>query len=409
MRNRTLASEAVANATNAVEELDELVQAWAAFDPVLARAEGRRADACDGSLRGLAIGVKDIFDTAEWPTSYGSPIYTGHRPPLDAVAVSLVRNAGAACLGKTVTAEFAGFHPGPTTNPHRLSHTPGGSSSGSAAAVAAGMVDVALGTQTAGSVIRPASFCGVFGFKATFGAVPTEGIKLIAPSLDTVGWFARNTANLEALRLVLTARPALQVSRHPPTLGLVRTEQWEMAEQASQEAVEEAAHRARGAGAVVVEIDLPAALEKLSVEHAIVQRFEMARALAWEYRCHRDLLSDGLRKLIEQGQQVEVSDYDEIQNSRSSARALAASLFDTYRVDAFLTPAAVGEAPKGLSSTGDPRFGRLWTILGLPAVSIPGLRGAIGLPIGVQMVGPVDSDALLIDFAGWLAALLSRP
>ena len=376
------------------------------------------ADHRGGPLVGLTLGVKDIFDTADQPTEYGSPIYRGHRPRADAATVALLRAAGATVVGKTVTAEFAFFHPGPTTNPHRTTHTPGGSSSGSAAAVAAGMCDVALGTQTAGSVIRPASFCGVFGFKPTFGTAPVAGVKLVAPSLDTVGWFARDPSTLEAVRAVLTGRPRalgpLTSTRleangpNPgdfwPRIALVRTEQWDTADDDSRAAVEKAAERAANAGAAVEERDLPEKLKGLAGEQPIVQAFEGARSLAWEWETHRHQISESLTKILERGWGIDPDEYVRVKKRARDARHLFSSMFGD--ADVLLTPAVVGEAPKGLDSTGDPRFCRLWTILGLPTLSVPGLSGHTGPPIGVQLVGRGDDDAAVIAAGGWLASVV---
>ncbi len=357
-------------------------------------------------LRGLVLGVKDIFDTAEQPTEYGSPIYAGHQPRADAAAVAMLRAAGATVLGKTVTTEFAVFHPGPTGNPHRVTHTPGGSSSGSAAAVACGMVDVALGTQTAGSVIRPASFCGVLGFKPTFGTVATAGIKAIAPSLDTVGWFARDVALLDALRVVLTGRrPASLVRDAPPRLALVRTARWDDASDDGRAAVEEAARLASAReGASVVDTVLPEPFDALAADQPVVMGYELARSFAWEWQNRRDELSPSLQDLVARGLAIDPDVYDDVRARAALARATTDDLFGD--ADALLTLAAVGEAPAGLASTGDPQFARLWTLLGLPAVSVPGLTGASGLPVGVQLVGRYGHDCELLDTAAWLARVL---
>jgi Asp-tRNA(Asn)/Glu-tRNA(Gln) amidotransferase A subunit family amidase len=397
------AADAVERCLDAVDVWEPVVLAWARLDRDGARRHARGAD---GPLCGVVLGVKDIFDTADLPTDYGSPIYAGHRPRGDAGVVAQLRAGGAVVLGKTATTEFALFHPGATTNPHRATHTPGGSSSGSAAAVATGMADVALGTQTAGSVIRPASFCGVFGYKPTFGTVTAAGVKPVAPSLDTVGWFARDTDVLDRVRVAVTGRrPAPQLGA-PPRFGLLRTEQWLDADVDARDAVERAARAAAAAGATVVEVDMPAALDGLAAEQVVVMTYEAARSLAWEHHVHGDRLSPSLRRILEQGDAVDPAEYDRVTARAATARAACDALFD--EVDALLTLAAAGEATEGLGHTGDPRFARLWTLLGVPTVSVPGQTGSTGLPIGVQLVGRHRADASLLACADWLAAVNRR-
>ena len=316
------------------------------------------------------------------------------------------RAAGAAVLGKTVTTEFAVFHPGPTGNPHRITHTPGGSSSGSAAAVACTMVDVALGTQTAGSVIRPASFCGVLGFKPTFGTVATAGVKAVAPSLDTIGWFARDVAPLDALRVVLTGRRPASLERGtPPRLALVRTARWDdSSDDDGRIAVEEAARLASAAGATVVDTALPELFDALAADHPVVMGYEVARSFAWEWHNRRDQLSSSFQDLVGRGLAIDPDVYDDVRARATLARPTAREVFGD--ADALLTLAAAGEAPSGLASTGDPQFARLWTLLGLPAISVPGLTGASGLPVGVQLVGRYGHDAELLDIAAWFTRVL---
>ena len=402
----TAAVDSVERALAVVDRMESVVRAWSHLNPDLAASDARRVDqaAVRLPLAGLVLGVKDVFDTAEMPTEYGSVIYQGFRPRSDAAAVSLLRSAGAVCLGKTVTAEFALYTPGATTNPHRRTHTPGGSSSGSAAAVAAGMADVALGTQTAGSIIRPASYCGVYGLKPSFGTVPVAGVKLVAPSLDTVGWFSRTVGTLDAARVVLTGRPPGQPLSRPPRLGILRDESFSAADQDSQAAVEQAAGVARAAGADVIDVDLPPSLRGLSAQQWVVQTYEAVRSLSWELLCRPALLSPSLRELLESGQAIEPAAYDAAIAEASSARRDLSRLFTG--IDALVTPAAGGEAPADLGTTGDPRFNRLWTLLRVPAVNVPGLTGSTGLPVGVQLVGPLLQDAHLLACADWVGQLL---
>jgi len=399
-------SAALERALAFVDERESDVHAFACLDRVGASAA---AAAVDGSgdalpLRGYVLGVKDVFDTADLPTEYGCAVYAGHRPRADAAAVAQLRNAGAVCLGKTVTAELALFQPGPTRNPWRLTHTPGGSSSGSAAAVAAGMVDVAVGTQTAGSVIRPASFCGVWGFKPTYGRVSIAGLKIVSPSLDTVGWFAPSADGIDAVRVALTGEPA-RPEPVAPRIGLARTGAWESADPDCRAAVEDAAAHARAAGASVVELTLPAPIEQLIADQPVVQAYEAARSLAYERTWRAGDLSDNLRQILDWGAAIPTAQYLRVRAHTAQAGAWAEALFDD--VDVVLTPAAIGEAPEGLASTGDPLFARLWTLLGLPAVSVPGLVGDTGLPIGVQLVARSGADGLLVAWAEWLGRLLA--
>jgi amidase len=396
------ALDAVERALSRIREWEPTVHAWAFLDDDRARHEARAAA---GPLAGIVLGVKDIFDTGDQPTEYGSAIYAGHRPWGDAGVVAQLRAAGVVALGKTVTTEFAVFEPGPTTNPHRATHTPGGSSSGSAAAVATGMVDAALGTQTAGSVIRPASFCGVFGYKPTYGTVTTAGVKPVAPSLDTVGWFARDVDMLDRVRVVLTGRASAPSLDAPPRIALVRTDQWLDASSDSRDAVEGAADRAADAAATVTETVMPAAFDRLTADQPIVMAYEMARSLAWERRNHRALLSANLQRLLEQGEAVDPHEYDRVVEDAAIARVAAPdNLFGDS--DVLLTFAADGEAPEGLGHTGAPRFARLWTLLGFPTIAIPGMTGSTGLPVGVQLVGRRGDDALVLACARWLATVL---
>ena len=355
---------------------EEVIRAWVC----------RRGDAVDG----WTVGVKDIIDTADFPTEYGSPIYAGHQPAADARCVAMLRDAGAAIPGKTVTAELAMFSPGPTRNPHRVTHTPGGSSSGSAAAVAAAHVDAALGTQTAGSVIRPASFCGVYGMKPTYGVVPTDGVKAVSPSQDAVGWFARDVEGIERVARVFGIQP----TDASPRVGLVRTGQWADADPDSRAAVEAAAQQMDA-----VDVDLPDALVGLAADQPVVQAYEAARSLAWEFDNHRSALSATLVGILEWGAAIADADYTRVLDRAAEARQ---TWFDG--VDVVITPAVVGEAPEGLESTGDPRFCRLWNLLGWPALSVPGALGTTGLPIGVQLVAPAGGDALVMAAARRLRA-----
>jgi len=389
-------SAAVDAALRVIAEREPTIRAFAFLHEDRAREEARNAPA--GPLSGITLGVKDIFDTADQPSEYGSAIFAGHRPRADAAVVAQLRAAGAVVLGKTVTAELAWVSPGPTTNPWRTTHTPGGSSSGSAAAVAAGMVDLAIGSQTAGSVIRPASFCGVLGMKATFGLLSTAGMKPAAPSLDTVGLMARDFDVLEAAWTALTGLDS-SAGDGDPAYALVRTDLWDGADDDCKDIVERAAVRI---GAVPRE--LPEVFGGLASELQTVQAFEGARALTWERHAYPELISEELREILDLGDRIETGTYLSVRRRAARARAPESleALFGA--ADVIVTPAAVGEAPEGLASTGAPRFNRLWTLLGCPTLTVPGCLGATGLPIGVQLIARPYREAMLLGAGRRLAA-----
>ena len=376
-----------------IAEREPVVQAWEALDAEAAIAEARRIDALRDRppLYGLPIGVKDLIDTADLPTAYGSPIHRGHQPSRDAESVRRLREAGAIVLGKTVTTEFAVYSPGKTRNPHDPSRTPGGSSSGSAAAVADGMVPAALGSQTAGSVIRPASYCGVMGFKPSFGLLPLEGVHPLAPSLDTLGLFVRALDDIPLLVSVLAASP-LQIRPARPRLGFCRTEAWAHAALETQTAVEQAA-KALGAR----DVDTGASFAGLIDAQIAIMGAEAAETLGDE---PEERLSPKLREFLRAGAKVTPN---RLAAAREQAERCRREIDATFeQVDVLLTPAAVGEAPEGLGATGDPIFCRIWTLLGVPCLSLPVLKGPAGLPIGLQIVGRRGRDAELLAAAAWI-------
>ena len=380
---------------------DEEVRAWAFVDRSRALAQARALDRMPrrGRLHGVPFGIKDIIDTESLPTEYGSPIYRGHRPRADAACVALLRRAGCLILGKTVTTEFANNHPSSTRNPHDPAHTPGGSSSGSAAAVADQMVPLALGTQTGGSVIRPAAYCGAFAVKPSFGSINRQGTKFVAESLDTIGIFARGVEDLALALEVLSGRAAPDFASFggTPRVGLCRTPRWQDADAATQANLEQAARRLEQAGASVRDFALPPGSEALFDRHRLVMGFESARALAWEVQTFPDEISRTLKPRLDEGWQVSRADYDAM---RETARACRRALAERMReVDFLLTPSAPGEAPASLASTGDPVFNRAWTLLGVPCVTAPFGKGAHGLPLGVQLVGAFDGDTALLGWA----------
>ena len=388
-----------------IREQEDVVGAWIHLDPDLALAEARLWDQTPGTgpLHGIPVGIKDIIDTSDQPTCYGSPIYEGNRPAWDAACVALLRRAGAVIMGKTVTTEFACRTTGKTTNPHNPAHTPGGSSSGSAAAVAAGMVPLALGTQTSGSVIRPASYCGTFGYKASYGDLPFSGIKQLVPSLDTLGAFAHSVEDFQRFRAALLGETAeLTPLTQPPKIGLCRTPQWAQAEPAMQSAVETAAAKLSNAGADVQELRLPPEFDGLCEAQNTVFVAEGARCLSHELTEKRKWVSETLGGVLDPG--FEISRLEERQ-ARAMIQLCQRSLemvFSDY--DVLLAPSAPGEAPEGLADSGDPVFNRMWTALGTPAVSLPGHHSPRRLPVGVQTIGRVREDSQLLSIAAWMAS-----
>jgi len=402
----SLTCEALARAClDRIAEREPDVQAWQHLDPDAALEEARRIDRTGGGpLKGLPVGVKDIIDTADMPTGYGSPLYEGHRPPRDAACVALARGAGALMLGKTVSTEFAYFQPGKTRNPHDPGRTPGGSSSGSAAAVADGMVPLAFGTQTAGSVIRPASYCGCVGYKPSFGLIDRTGVRPFADGLDTVGVFAATVEDAAFFASVLAGRPALRAGDEPfrPRIGLCRTHEWEAAGPATRDALDEAAHRLRAAGIEVRDVTPSERWRGLLEAQKTVMAYEGARSCAPEMLAAPDRLSAKLREILETGAAIAPEDYDAAMVLAAEGRAG----FDEAlgAMDVLLVPSAPGEAPEGLAATGDPVFSRVWTLLGVPCVNVPGLRGPSGLPVGVQVVGRPGDDRRVLA----AAAVVSR-
>jgi len=410
----TLTAEALTRAClERIAAREPVVHAWVHLDPERAIAEARERDRTastsgKGPLHGVPIGVKDVIDTSDMPSCYGSPIYAGHRPRGDAACIALARAAGAVALGKTVTTEFATYTPGPTANPHDPAHTPGGSSSGSAAAVADFMAPLAFGTQTAASIGRPASFCGIVGYKPTFGLVPRSGVKALADSLDTVGALARDVRDAAFFIAALTGRPELVPSDEPgiaPRIGLYRTPEWEKAGPGTVDAVERTADALRRAGADVVERPAPAGFERLVEAQIAVMGYELRRALAWERIARHDLLSPQLRQVMADAERIDAAAYDQARAAAAAARARLGDLFADC--DALLTPAAVDEAPRGLGQTGDPLFSRTWTLLGTPSVTVPAGRGVAGLPVGVQIVGRPNDDARTLAAAAFVERALA--
>ena len=394
-------------------EIDDRVQAWAAMDPDLAIERARAVDRAvgrggrDKPLAGVPFGVKDIFETADYATEYGSPIYKGHRPRADAACVALARAAGAVILGKTRTTEFAANNPTVTRNPRDLGRTPGGSSSGSAAAVAASMVPVAMGTQTAGSVIRPASYCGVVAYKPTFGYTLRAGFKPSAGSLDTVGYFARNVGDVAEFSSLSDGRQPFQEPDDPqavPRFALCRTAEWSAAESGTLEPLLEFVDALRRAGANVADITFPVGFDGLADAQWKIMAYATARSLTWERLTYPDLCSANLRAIFELGESLSDRDYGGARILANHSRVTLHEMLGRAGIDVLLAPAAPGEAPEGLESTGDPILNRVWTMLHMPCMTLPLLAGPAGRPMGVQLIGRIGRDWRLVHAAKWIEA-----
>ncbi len=381
------------------------VQAWECINRDAALNEARAVDAGSGSglLRGVPVGVKDLIDTADMPTTYGSPIYAGHRPAWDAPCVALTRAAGGIVIGKTVTTEFAVMQPNKTRNPHNVKHTPGGSSSGSAAAVADYMVPLAFGTQTAGSIIRPASYCGVVGYKPSFGLLSRVGVKALSDTLDTVGTIARTVPDAALFAAALTGRLDLMVQTPLSgslRVGICHTYEWKHAAPETVTALESAARQLAVAGAVVTAIKLPPTYASLVQAQTDIMFAEQARSLAHERLAHWPQISARLQDILAEGLRVTHERYDAAQMLARNCRRALADVFGDC--DVLLAPSATGAAPAGLGMTGDPVFNRMWTLLRTPCVSIPVAVAANGLPVGLQVIGAFGCDAQTLAAAHWM-------
>lgn len=398
-----------------VDRVAELEPTVGAFEAINTEAAIQKANALDrqtpkGLLFGLPIGVKDLIDTVDMPTTYGSPIYANHQSVSDAVCIVHTKAEGGLVLGKTVSTEFAWRNAGKTANPHRLKHTPGGSSSGSAAALAAHMVPLAFGSQTSSSIYRPASFCGVVGYKPSFGMINRVGVKPLADSLDTLGTMGHCVADVALLAAAAGRRHDLVLPSEPiathPRVGLFRTPQWDHASAETQAIVLECAERLSQSGIRVTTVDSPPAFESLLQAQVTIMEAEAAMSLSDEYSAHRDQCSERLVKAIERGYTIEI---DRLFVARNVVRNAIAALEEIFReVDVLLSPPAAGEAPEGLEATGDPMFGRIWSALGNPGLTLPYGHGATGLPIGVLLTGARDQDRAFLHMAQTLEAKLRR-
>jgi Asp-tRNA(Asn)/Glu-tRNA(Gln) amidotransferase A subunit family amidase len=406
VRDGKLRPEALTDAyLDHIATRDPSVRAFTHFDPAQARATAGSAP--PGPLQGIPIGVKDVLDTADMPSQYGSPIWTGWRPRSDSAPVAWARAAGGIVLGKTVTTEFATRKPGPTTNPANPAHTPGGSSSGSAAGVGAGLFPLAYGTQTAGSVIRPAAFCGVVGYKPTYGMISRIGMKIMSDSLDTVGTMARTVADCALFAGAVSGRDLGDPDVNPgrtPRIGICRSPTWDVAAPETQALLARVTDALARAGASVSHRELPASFNTLIDAHPVVMNSESARALGWELAHHADQISDGLRERLQWG-------LSQPQSALESAYAVFESTQRAFPdamdgLDVLVTPSAPGEAPKGLEWTGDPAFNFIWTSLHVPCVAVPAGTGPNGLPLGIQIVGRQGDDKAVLAWAAWVAAAL---
>ena len=387
------------------------VQAWQYCDPDKAIAEARQRDASDKRLPmiGVPFSVKDIIDTADMPTEYGSPIYAGHRPKADASCVALSRKAGGVLLGKSVTTEFANFHPSKTRNPLDLTRTPGGSSSGSAAAVADGMVALSIGSQTSGSTVRPAAYCGVFGFRPTYGDLRCVGIKESAGSLDTLGLIARSIEDIALYRDVLLGIDPVPVAESvaPPRIGFCRTHLWSLLEPTTQSLFEEGATRLARAGAKVSDVTLPSDFDDIPEAHRLISGFEFSRNFAWEIENHWEKISTTLREgRIKDGLTCSYERYIVARNLAERCRQAMGPIQQEY--DVLLTACATGEAPLGFSTTGNAKLALIWTTMHVPAISVPAFRGPAGMPVSVYVIGRRNEDRSLFTHARWIHQVLAK-
>ncbi|HLY90870.1 MAG TPA: amidase [Acetobacteraceae bacterium] len=406
IREKKLRPEALMEACLArIAEREASVRAFAWFDA--AAALNAAGGARPGPLHGLPVGVKDVLDTADMPSEYGSPIWSGWRPRADAAAVAWARAAGGVVIGKTVTTEFATRKPGPTGNPHNLAHTPGGSSSGSAAGVADYFFPLAYGTQTAGSVIRPAAYCGVVGFKPTFATINRFGMKLMAESLDTVGVMARSVADCALFAGAVAGRnlgnPEVR-PEHAPRIGMCRSPAWDKAAPETQHLLERVASALARAGASVVDRELSPEVAAVAEAHTIVMNNESGRAMGWELVHAPELISDGLRERLEFG--LSRSETEVLEAHATFERAQYALPGCMEGLDVLVTPSAPGEAPAGLEWTGDPVFNLIWTSLHVPCVTVPAGTGPNGLPLGIQIVARIGEDRQALAWAQWVSAAI---
>ena len=412
-----------------IDELEESIGAWAHLDRDLVLEQAREADSFRsrglsvGALHGIPVAIKDIIDTRDFPTECGTVLHEGRRPSRDATLVSLLKEAGAIILGKTVTTELAVYSPGKTRNPHNTDHTPGGSSSGSAAAVACAMAPLAVGTQTNGSLIRPASYCGVYAFKPSFARISRFGVLKQSSPLDTVGVFARTLEDMAIIADVLMrydgqdddmtpiAPPCVVDVMSEPLpsdlhLAFVRTSKWDQVEASAKDGFRELIDSVNEAAPKTLDIlDLPTSFDDIYQQHQTIMEADLAKSFAREYQDGKSMLSKVLCEMIARGQKVSSEEYSDAVASIKGYGDILDGIFEDY--DALLTPSTSGPAPRGWESTGSPVFNTIWTFCGNPAINLPILTGPDGLPIGVQAVGAKDDDARLFRSCRELLELLA--
>ncbi|MEK7735160.1 MAG: amidase [Pseudomonadota bacterium] len=428
-RRESTSEQLVTSLIARIDEREPAVHAWAHLDRAQALERARNADrhiraGKTGELLGIPVGIKDVIDVHGMPTGRGSPLFAGRLPECSATIVERLERAGGFALGKTVTAEFAYLHPGPTRNPWNPAHTPGGSSMGSAAAVADGMVPAAIGTQTNGSVIRPAAFCGCVGYKPSQGLLPRTGVQPLSPTLDQLGIFTRSVPDaaivagalighdpkdpLSLSDMSLSQTDFVLRSRYqPPRLAVVRSPVWHLAEPAQRQRFEENLAALRAAGALVEDLDLGSAFEIAHETLRIIMFAEGAVTFAKLHAQQRDQLSPELNQLIEEGSRLRATRFEEAREQRQRLRTEL--LRRMLLCDAVVTPPARGEAPATFGHTGDPSFCTIWTLCGVPAVTIPVGLGPQGLPLGLQLVGRFLEDPSLLSVAQWCAQAIGLP
>ena len=399
------ASQSIAECLDRVKAVEGDVKAYTCLNEnALEQAENS-----NGPLKGVGLAIKDIIDTANLPTEHNSAIYQDYKPVSDASIVTKSCSEGCIIIGKSVTTEFAFFEPGVTRNPHNLDHTPGGSSSGSAAAIAAGMAHLAIGTQTGGSVIRPAAFCGVTGYKPSAGLFPKVGVKTFSWSLDTVGLFAKGVEDAAFAASCLTGRNLKINPNHDfdqPTIGVVRSHSWPEADPGYKASFEDLLTSLKHFGVDLIDISPSDDYIAAFHAHQVIQDFEARQALAWEYQAHPDKLSPLLRQTLDFASTIKPSDYDEARVCAEIASAEMDEIFED--VDILISLSAPGFAPEGLSSTGSSIFNRIWTLFGLPCINVTGLQAANGLPLGVQLIGPYMADHDVFETGYWLESAIQR-
>lgn len=408
------ATDLLLSCLDRIGQRESLVKAWVSLGKENAMARARELDKgpIKGILHGLPIGVKDLFDTCDLPTGYGSPIYANHYPATDAVSVALMRQAGGIILGKTVSTEFATFKPPATVNPHHLKHSPGGSSSGSAAAVADFMVPLATGSQTAGSIIRPASYCGVVGFKPSFGKIMVAGVKALSPSLDTLGCFGRSIGDV-ALGVAAMSDDLdlahLSELHNKPRISICKTQDWPLASKETAGALALARFTAEAISkGSVKDILLPSSCNEITLVQSRIMSFEMARALSFEQKSFAKKMNTQLIQQLNEGNKIPYEQYQKDLQLAKEARFTIEQLFQDA-VDVVIAPSATGEAPVAKDGTGNPVFCRGWTLLGLPCINLNISNGPNGLPVGVQLIAGPGKDAFLLSVASAFAKALPDP